>query len=71
MEKKGRGDERKVIKRQEKRVVGEVLGASREERTEGKGVMVGKGCGGGEERGKVRVERVESRNMLMGERGEF
>ena len=36
-----------------------------------RGVMVGKGCGGGEERGKVRVDRVESRNVLMGERGEF
>jgi hypothetical protein len=32
MEKKGRGDERQVIKRQEKRVVGEVLGATREKR---------------------------------------
>jgi hypothetical protein len=43
MEKKGRGDERQVIKRQEKRVVGEVLGGTREELTEGKGHNGGEG----------------------------
>ena len=52
-------------------MVGEVLGGAREEWSEGRGIMVGKGCRGGEERGRVRVDRVESRNMLMGERGEF
>ena len=71
MEKKGRGDERQVVKRQEKewwvRYWGVRGGSGQRER----GVMVGKGCGGGEERRKVRVDRVESRNMLMGERGEF
>jgi hypothetical protein len=71
MEKKGRGDERQVIRRQEKRVVGEVLGGTREEWTEGKGRNGTEGLGRQRERGKVRVERVESRNMLMGERGEF
>ena len=66
MEKKGRGDETGDQKAR-KRVVG-VRGRSGQRE---RGVMVGKGCGGGEERGKVRVGRVESRNMLMGERGEF
>jgi hypothetical protein len=59
MEKRGRGDERQVIKRQEKRVVGEVLGATREEWTEGKGRNGREGLRRREERGKVRVDRVE------------
>ena len=42
-----------------------------EEWTEGKGRNGREGLGRREERGKVRVQRVESRNMLMGERGEF
>jgi hypothetical protein len=71
MEKKGRGDERQVIKRQEKEWWVRYWGVRGRSGQRERGVMVGKGCGGGEERGKVRVDRVESRNMLMGERGEF
>lgn len=47
------------------------MGAEREEWTEGKGRNGTEGLRRREEREKVRVERVESRNMLMGERGEF
>jgi hypothetical protein len=52
-------------------VVGEVLGGTREEWTEEKGRNGREGLRRRRRTRKGGVNRVESRNMLMGERGEF